>query len=167
MATENIRLLACSVCKTIEEIPDYEGRPEGDHLLTKSLEKHGPRENRHFGQLFKVSKEQWDNPNLKQEVAKQIANKLTAGEGEGLGSEFYEIKDQFSEDAMTCWAQHNRTKSCGDYKSDKKRLTPDTADERRQAGLPQLGREKDIFLCQFCPVHSLVVTAARRAAGMY
>jgi len=35
-----IRLLVCRDCKSIEELPDYEGRPSDDLLLNISVEKH-------------------------------------------------------------------------------------------------------------------------------
>lgn len=163
---ENIRLLACSECKTIEEFPDYEGRPEGDHLLNRLIEKHGPAHRRHIGQMFKVPKARWDDPKAQSEIAKQIAAKLAGGET-GLGHEYYDLKNTFQEDAMSCWAKHMNSPACNDYHDPSKRLTPDTAAERKAAGLPAYTTGKDQYLCDFCPVHSLVVTAARKRAGMY
>lgn len=163
---EQIRLLACSQCKTIEELPDFEGRPEQDHLLSRLLENHGPEDNRHIGQLFKVEKDKWDNEAYKTQIAKQVSLTMAGGET-GLGSEYYNIKNTYTADAFACWTKHLRNPNCSDYRSDSKRLTPNTADARREAGLPVSTSPSERSLCEFCPVHSLVVTAARKRAGAY
>lgn len=161
-----VRLLACSVCKTIEELPDFEGRAEEDHLLARLIERHGPEENRHIGQLFKVEQAQWEDQRVKAQIARQIADKLSGGET-GLGSEYYDLKNTFAEDAMACFSVHLRNPDCNDYKSDSKRLTPGTAADRKEAGLPEYRTWKDHYLCEHCPVHSLVQQAERAKAGLY
>jgi hypothetical protein len=164
--TPQIRLLACSVCKTIEELPDFDGPPEQDHLLKRLIEKHGPEENRHVGQMFRVEQDQWQSESVKYEIAKRITAKLGGGET-GLGSAYYDLKNTFAADAMSCFQAHQRNPACGDYKSDSKRLTPGTAAARREAGLPEYRTEHDHYLCEHCPVHSLVEQAARAKAGLY
>jgi hypothetical protein len=166
MAEEEVRLLACVVCKTIEELPDFKGRPEQDHLLNRLLEGHGPEENRHIGQLFRVEKSKWDSPKVKTEVANQIAAALKGGET-GLGSEFYNIKNTFVEDAGACFKAHHRNPACHDSKSDSKKLTPNTKAERKAAGIDPYESAHDRYLCEYCPVHSLVMTARRKKAGLY
>jgi len=162
-----IRLLACTVCKTIEELPDFQGlRAEEDHLLNRLVEKHGPPENRHFGQLFTVNQEHWQTEHIKVQIAQQIAQKMNGGET-GLGSEYYDVKNTFTEDAMACFKAHQRNPDCNDYKSDSKRLTPGTAADRKAAGLPEYHTAHDRYLCDFCPVQSLVDQKARWKAGLY
>jgi hypothetical protein len=161
---ENIRLLACKDCKTIEELPDYEGDPHEDHLLHHLTSKHRTDEHPHIGQLFDVEKDKWQDQQVQQQVMRQISDRFTGGET-GLGSEYYDIKDTYTADALHCWGQHRRDPNCSDYKSDSKRLTPDTASERKQAGLPPYRSNKDRYLCEFCPVHSLVMAAAHDRAG--
>jgi len=75
----------------------------------------------------------------------------------------------FHEDAMTCWGQHNRPKEqCPDYKSDKKQLKPDTAAERKDAGLDKPGTKgPKIYLCDFCPVKMYNQKKAFTEKGLY
>ena len=161
-----IRLLACGQCKTIEDLPDYEGPVEQDHLLSHLVDRHQTNGHPHFPALLsKVEESDWSDENRKSEIAKQISAKLDGGET-GLGSAYYNVKSTFQADALQCFAQHNRNPACSDYKSDKKRLTPGTAAERKAAGLPEYRSPKDRYLCDFCPVQSLVEQAARRKAGL-
>jgi hypothetical protein len=166
--SEKIRLLACGECKTIEELPDFEGHPSQDHLLNALVSKHESNGRRHQPALLAdVEKVKWDDANVRTEVAKQLAQRLS-GKGEtGLGTPFYTTRDTFRDDAMACWKKHLRNPACNDYKNDDKRLTPGTSAERKAAGLPEYSHANDRYLCEFCPVHSLVVTAARKAAGAY
>lgn len=164
--SSHIRLLACSVCKTIEELPDYEGSPDHDHLLNRLLERHGPPENRHTGLLFKVDEDQWQNEQVKTQVAQQIAQKMSGGDT-GFSSEYYDLKNTFAADALDCFKAHHRNPNCSDFQSESKRLTPGTAQDRREAGLPEYRSPKDRYLCNFCPVQSMVDQAARAKAGLY
>ena len=163
---ENIRLLACKDCKTIEELPDFDGKPDDDYLLQHLTSRHITNEQPHIGQLFDIDKDKWNDQEMQRQVVDQIADRFTGGET-GLGKEFYDIKNTYTADAFHCWKQHQRNPDCSDYKSDAKRLTPGTAKERREVGLPEYRSNKDRYLCEFCPVHSLVVTAARKRAGQY
>lgn len=158
MADKQIRLLACKQCKTIEEIPDFAGNPRDDHLLTYALERHKTNDTPHIGALFKVPEKDWDNTEAQRTIANQIGAKLDGGET-GLGSAFYDLKNNFQADAMACWKAHNRNPACSDYKSASKRLTPDTKAERKEAGLSEYRSAKDRYLCEFCPVQSLVEQA--------
>lgn len=158
MADNQIRLLACQQCKTIEELPDFEGRPEQDHLLSYALERHRNNGVAHIGALFKVPEKDWENDKAKKSITQQIAAKLEGGET-GLGSAFYDLKNNFQEDAIACFNAHMRNPACSDYKSDSKRLTPGTAAERKAAGLSEYRSAKDRYLCEFCPVQALVEQA--------
>ncbi|GHB52802.1 hypothetical protein GCM10010331_45560 [Streptomyces xanthochromogenes] len=157
MAEEKVRLLLCKDCKSIEEIPDHDGTPREDFLLENRVSQHTyPDGNRHFGQLMVISKKHWDNAEYKTEIVKKINEKMENGGSEGLGTDFYNLKASFQDDAMTCWRKHQRTLDCGDLRSSKVRLTPGTNTERKAAGLPKYRSAKDRYLCDFCPVMNRV-----------
>lgn len=167
-----IRLLRCLVCETWEELPDYDGPTDKDYLLEISLQKHVfPSGDPHVGKLFKVPVKAWGS----YEQRKAILDQLGRGGSKGLDEldpekSFYDTKMTFASDAMDCWKRHNQPKhSCDDYQSDKKRLLPDTAKERADLNLPKpehLDGPK-IYLCNFCPYHSVVTTRKRQLMGMY
>ncbi len=163
-----IRLLFCFNCTSIEELPNFEGRPENDTLLTITLEKHHSAGVPHTGHLFTVPLRLWTSEASRNEIIKQI--KVGSGGISELDPDFYETKSQFGEDAMACFAAHQRPKGqCPDYKSDKKVLQPKTNEARKELGMPLL---KDVggpkmFLCDFCPVKSFNMQKAREAAGAY
>jgi hypothetical protein len=161
-----IRVLFCRTCKTFDELPDYEGRPSDDLLLNLTVDKH-QRPEPHIGILFKFPLKYWSVPKVQQEIVKQIT-----GGSEGLdvfGTNFYNIRMSFAEDAMTCWGQHNRPKGqCPDYKSDKKQLKPDTAAERKDAGLDKPGTTgPKVYLCDFCPGKMYNQKRAYTEKGLY
>lgn len=152
------RLLICRDCRTIEELPDYNGPVEHDVLLDHAVEAHRfPNGEQHFGNLAVVEDAQWHNDSTRQEIINRIRAKTT-----GLESEYYATKATFHDDALKCFAKHGRPElavGCNDYRSDKKRL-----------GNPskmgwQVGPK--VYLCQFCPYESEVVTAKRWEAGQY
>lgn len=155
---EQIRLLACKQCRTIEELPTFDGPPEQDHLLNNLLTRHENNGVRHIGGLFDVPADKWADTNVQRDVSRAIAEKLAGGET-GLGTAFYDLKNTFQADALDCWKDHLRNPACSDYRSDSKRLTPGTAAERKAAGLPEYRSAKDRYLCDFCPVQSLVEQA--------
>jgi len=168
MPDEQIRLLACKDCRTIEELPDFNGPPEYDTILSYVLaERHQPpHAPAHIGQLFKVDKRHWQDPSASQQISEQIAQRLGGGET-GLGHTFYDTKNNLVADAFACWKRHNKNRACPDYKSDSKLLTPDTKGERKEEGMSkfvpgQSGPKR--WLCEFCPVHSLVQEAQNRKA---
>jgi hypothetical protein len=164
-----IRLLFCKNCKTLEELPDFEGqRPEDDVLLQILTERHVSAGVPHTGQLMRVSLQFWAVPSIKEEITRQIFQNGAPGLA-SLMPDFYETKATFSEDAMTCWRQHLSPKdSCPDYGSEKKRLLPDTRAERKDLGLAPAAEDGPrVYLCQFCPVHAMVVQKQRAARGDY
>jgi hypothetical protein len=162
---ESIRLLQCLDCRTLEELPDYEGDPRQDFLLEALVKRHRfPSGTEHRGHLHKIEKKHWDSPSTRASIEAQIREK--SGHT-GFDAEYYATKNTFQDDAHSCFAKHGRNPNCSDYKTTSKRLTPSTAAERKAAGLPKYSSPQDTFLCNFCPVHSLVVTAARKKAGLY
>ena len=161
-----IRILVCRNCKTIEELPDYDGDPATDTLLNILVSKH-QKPVEHVGLLLKFPFKYWAVPKIQEEIIKQIR-----GGSEGLDAfqtNFYATKNQFAEDAMSCFRDHNRPKGqCADYKSDKKLLKPDTDAERKDAGLDKAGKTgPKVYLCDFCPVKSYNMTQFNKEKGLY
>lgn len=159
-----IRLLVCRTCKTAEELPDFEGRPEDDVLLQITVERHQNPEP-HLGQLFKFPVKYWTRPDVKESIMNQIKEGIAPGL-DVFGTNFYETKSQFAEDAMQCWSLHNRTSDCSDYKHERKILKPKTQYDRREAGMDPNGA-KVIYLCQFCPVHAVYQKKYFEKKGLY
>lgn len=171
-----IRLLVCGVCKTVEVLDDYTGPQERaaeyDVVLNVALEKHqeGVERIPHVGQMFRVRKSSWDVPEAQEQIRRQVVAKFDPNAETGLGSEAYALRDNFKADAFDCWEEHRRTPACGDYKSDAKRLIPNTAAERKEAGMPKFevgNPATQRYLCEYCPVHSLVQQAQKKKAGLY
>jgi hypothetical protein len=173
-----IRILACGKCKTIEVLgPMYEGprdrADELDTVLNVAVERHqdGIERIPHApASLMDVAQEDWDNPDAQASIRAQIAASFDPNAETGLGAEAYAIRDNFRDDAMVCWEQHRRTPTCSDYKSESKQLVPDTKAERKAAGIMPFQRgnpDTQRFLCEYCPVHSLVMQAKRKKAGLY
>lgn len=159
----NVRLLGCAHCKTVEILPDFDGPPEHDDLLNDRVSKHRtPEGYEHIGMLAIVTEDEWKIPGAQKQVTDQIAAKLEGGET-GLGSAYYDLKDTFQEDALKCFNQHQRNPACSDYKDDSKRLLSGNEKEMKELGITSTSKR---FLCEFCPVHSLVQQAQRRKAGL-
>ena len=166
--SDNIRLLVCGHCKSVEILPDYEGPVERDFLLDNLVKRHQFADGRAHAPaaLAKVQSSDWENSAYQKEILKKISESTIGGGETGLGSPFYEARDTFKADAFDCWTKHNRTKNCGDYKSDSKLLSPGTEAERRAAGLPPQERGPlDQYLCHFCPFHQVALAAAQKRAG--
>jgi hypothetical protein len=167
-----VRLLRCMVCETWEELPDYEGPSNMDILLEIAIEKHKfPSGEPHVGKLFKVPEKTWSDPAQRRAVLDQLAGKGAAGlDALDPDSNFYETKSQFAEDALTCYERHNRPQvGCEDYQIPSKRLLPNTAKERADLGIesPENAPGPKVYLCNFCPFHSVAVTTNRMKQGMY
>lgn len=161
---DKVRILVCHTDGAVYELPWYSGPPEHDDTLNYRLAGH---EN-HIGNLFTVRASDWNKQSYRDAIIKEIATKVGApGSGAGMGSEFYDLKSNFQQDAITCWKGFNRTTDPGhcDYRKDNKRLYPDTKADRKEAGMPK--ERPNTFLCDFCPVHSLVQQQQRKKAGLY
>lgn len=156
--TEHTRLLICRDCKTIEPLADYTGEPEHDVMLDYLAGKHRTNGVEHIGVLARVETADWNDARKQQGIAKELATALSDGET-GLGSEFYNTRDTFLDDAMSCFRQHQRNPDCSDYKSDAKRIMPATAQDRKSEGMGSY-RGATRWLCEHCPVHSMVTTKA-------
>jgi hypothetical protein len=167
---EEIRILRCDMCRTLEEIPDYQGDPKYDHVLEALIQrKHTePSGQTHIGQLMKVEKQHWESPSTRREILRQLKAKAGGG-STGFEPEFYNQRDTFREDAMACWKKHFRNPDCNEYDAEKMRLIPDTSAERKEAGMGkyELAAGDYVTLCRFCPVHTKVMEDRRWKAGLY
>ena len=168
-----MRLLVCAKCKSIEEVPAYEG-PEGgedtvqyDHTMRFFVDQHIERgctnfQDRTTGHL---PTKYWLIPKIKESIVSQLQ---TGSQGlDVLGTQFYATRENLLSDAMNCWIkEHKSTRDCDDYKSDKKVLKPDTAKERKEAGLEKVGAGPKVYLCDYCPVKSIVQQKAFKQKGL-
>lgn len=164
-----IRILYCWNCKTIEELPDFEGNPDDDVLLSIIIEPHQSAGVAHAGTLFKIGLKIWENTKYREQIIDQMRDQVGGGL-DNLDKGYYETRATFHEDAMACYSRHLRpTDSCPDYASEGKRLIPKTDELRKDAGLVSASKSQStrVYLCDFCPVKSLVMTKQRSAAGMY
>lgn len=165
-----IRLLYCYNCKSIEELPDFEGRPEDDTLLELLVEKHQSAGIPHNGFLSKIGVKIWSVESYRKEIIKNLRNKVGGGLAD-LDPDYYTTKATFYEDAMKCYSEHLRPKeSCPDWRASNKRLIPkSTAELRKEIGLESAAKSAgtNVFLCDFCPVKTFYVTKQRDAAGLY
>lgn len=164
-----IRVLYCWNCKTIEELPDFEGRPEDDVLLEITVERHQSSGVPHQGTLFKIGVKLWSTESIQKEIIRQIRNQASGGLDE-LDPGYYATRSTFYEDAMKCYSKHMRPKeSCPDWKNESKRLVPKTDELRKEAGLVSAAKSAStkVYLCDFCPVKSYYMTRQRLEAGLY
>lgn len=157
-----IRILHCRTCNRFEEIPDFNGDPEDDVLLDITIERHPG----HMGRLFKMPMKYMMVPKLKDEILKQMTQGSTGLDV--VSNDFYDTSATFRDDAMKCYSQHSRPKGmCPDYRSEKKRLVPNTKAERKDVGLasPAASGPK-VYLCDFCPVASFVSNMRNIETGL-
>lgn len=164
---DKIRVLICKTCGSAEELPWYEGPVSQDSWLERAVNRHPG----HLaGGLFNIDVQQFWNTKEKRKITlESLYTQLEIpGTGPGLGDDFYNLKSTYLDDAMTCWKGFNRTTDPGhcDYFKENKRILPDTKADRKELGLDPKDRP-NTFLCQFCPVHSLVMQKKRKAAGAY
>ena len=110
-------------------------------------------------------------PKIKESIVAQIKDTFTGGKNmaSGLdvfGTGFYDLKDTYSADAMSCWKIHNQPKGqCSDYKAERKLLNAGTDQERRAEGLGKANIR--VFLCDFCPVKMYNQQKAYKERGLY
>jgi hypothetical protein len=168
-----MRLLKCSKCRSIDEVPGYdgpdggEGTEEFDDLLKFFTDQHASKGcMRDDLATYKYPVRFWVIPKIKEGIIAQL--KEGAQGLDVFGTNFYTTKENFSSDAMNCWVrEHNQTKDCNDYKTDKKLLKPDTAKERLAAGLEKEAKGPKVYLCDFCPVKSIVQEKAFKKKGLF
>lgn len=156
-----VRLLFCHTCHSVDELPDFDGPPEYDHYLNYRVAQHQfPSDTPHRGLLAKCA----DDPKYINAAIDELENTVSPGQGSGLGQQLYDLRDNFGAEAMQCWKRHSRTDDCDDYRSEKKRLWLDTRADRKAEGMPTRREDRpNIWLCDHCPVHSMVQRRQRDA----
>lgn len=159
-----IRLLRCTHCRTLEELPDYQGDPRDDTVLDHLVHEHNrrhPNVDNKDAYLLRVSERAWRNPKIGRRIHDKIWSDLKEqGLLGGFVPEYYATKNTFVEDAVKCHDKHNRQVPCIDWRADHRRIGNPTKEGWRE------GRVK-VYLCDFCPVASKVMEAKRAAAGQY
>lgn len=142
-----IRLLVCHTCRTIDELPPFEGtNPDDDVLLQLTVAKHGPE---HKGKLANVSLVLWQSKTMRPKIVEQLQEGSSGLDV--FGTNFYATRMSFHEDAMKCYSQHLRPKGqCSEFHSEKKRLLPDTAVERKEVGMAPVQSGPKVYICDFC-----------------
>lgn len=168
-----IRLIFCSACATLEEIPDYElAEGEVDPYVEGIVLKHNQKDPMAHGgahlkasplRIYKVDAEEWATK--KDKVIEHI-NELNRRAG--MTTWVNEAHNTYLDDAMRCFRAHHRPKEgCIDYWDDSKRLGRPTTKGRQAVKENYKLGEDDPHLCLFCPVHTWVTTQKRAARGAY
>lgn len=168
----HMRLLKCMKCRSIEEVPDYDGPEGGENTAEYDLtmkfftDQHVSKNcKRDDFVIYKFPTRFWVIPKVKESIEQQL--KEGAQGLDVFGTNYYTTKENFSADAMQCWIkEHNQTQDCADYKSDKKLLKAGTDKERMALGL-ELNKGPKVYLCDYCPVKSLVQRKAFKKKGLY
>lgn len=162
-----VRLLVCHECRSVDQVPDYSGPSQYDHYLEYRASQHETNGRRHKGILVKVE----DNHEVINATIDEIEDAVRQsmpGAGQGLGQVMYDLRDNFQAEAMLCWKRHNRRENCEDYRADKMRLWLDTKAERKEEGLSVRRDDRpNVWLCDHCPVQSIVSQRQRAAKGLY
>lgn len=168
------QLLVCGDCGTIEHIPFFAGPPDYNDALKARINNHAvPMAEgiaTHAIAFTTVNAKLWaTNEDFRKYIIKAITAATKTGDV-GLGDKNYELRSTFAEDAMKCWRiDHNRTQNCEDYRSDAKKLVPDTRGDRKELGMEvrTKHRPSGAWLCSYCPMHSIVEDRVRKAQGYY
>jgi hypothetical protein len=169
-----VRLLHCGACKTLEEIPDYEGSQEVDPLVERVVMEHNRRDPMaHAGKHLTTLPmrlgvvDDMEYAYQREDVLKRF---MEEGQNMGMTPWVGETLNTFQEDALKCWNQHRQPKEgspCIDYMSDSKRIGRPTQEGRDILAQNYKLGAKDPHLCQYCPYHSVVETAIRARKGLY
>lgn len=155
-----LRILQCFTCQTLEELPDYprDGIPEDDAFLHYLDEKHGGMTQQpHHRALLDVSERHWKNDRTRAQMVEQMWSKES-----GFKPEWYARRDTLTEDALKCFAKHNRQVPCIDWMDSSKRIGNPEAKDRSllakalKRTVQDIGPGPQIFLCNFCPCCSHV-----------
>ena len=181
-----MRLLICKNCRTIEQLPDYEGplelalvpSPDGN-LIERQVPPEGAdihldyiaephRRQEHEGNLVHVSDDQWANKKVREDIIHQIREAMSGGTT-GLDPEAYALKDTFQEDAMKCFNAHRRPQDgCIDWHDRSKKIGNTLLDWSERKLLKKAGiKPKQQYLCDWCPVASHVQTKKFEKKGLY
>ena len=155
------RLLVCRTHKTVDILPDYNTAQdmEGTHdyalqdRIRQHLDKYGSNPDTHGSIILSLTDaemELLDPAKLKQALM-----------DDSLETYIKDTRENYKEDAMSCYNLHNRPivgfPGCPDYR-----------DSSRAIGFTKgIPDEKRMYVCDFCPYQSYVDYEKRKAAGMY
>lgn len=164
MDSEFIRLLRCSDCKTLEELPDFTGNTEDDLTLIYLDERHGGlTETPHTRALLRVERKHWEDKKIRAELHKRIWDGVT-----GFVPEYYATKDTLKDDAVKCFIRHRRSVPCIDFQEPSKRIGNPAAGlrkwlskETRNENVAKAGPK--LYLCNFCVIQTYVDAAKLKA----
>jgi hypothetical protein len=159
----HMRVLFCDTCRTIEELPDWEGHPDDDPYLPAVAGRHGPS---HTGPgLFRLPIGLWLMEDSKKSIIEQVK-----GGGKGLAQfdpSFYDTQNTFKEDAAKCYSLHLRpVGACPDWQSKRKELLPDTKAERKDAGVSLRPTGPKVWLCSYCVVRNFYERKVNEQRGL-
>jgi hypothetical protein len=138
----------------VNRLRDYDGDPHNDWELKELVDRHlgaapDPRPESHMSQLFRVDDEdleKMDDATLKKALE------------DDLDMQISEFREDFKEQAMTCYQLHNRpTGGCADYCDESRVLG-------RKTGIDPANRA---YLCYYCPVKVWVENKRNEAGGMF
>ena len=148
------RLLVCRTCGVVNRLRDYDGDVNMDWDLKEAVDRHlgaaaDPRPESHSAQLFRVDDEDLDK--MDDETLKRAME-------DDLDMQISEFREDFKEQAMTCYQLHNRPQGgCIDYKDESRVLG-------RKIGVAPENRS---YLCYYCPVQSWVENKQNESSGMF
>jgi hypothetical protein len=124
-----------------------------------------------ISEVFNVATDDWVEDSRspdplwkRKDILRQIWARF--GHDAGYPEEFYAAKDTFREDAGLCYQRHGRPgyekgpDGCIDYHTDAKLLTDKNWKTRNPA-------RDHVWLCEFCPYASVVMTRKRKKRGDY
>jgi hypothetical protein len=148
------RLLICRSCGIVNRLRDYDGDPGNDWELKELVDRHlgaaaDPSPDSHMSQLFRVDDE--DLEKMDDESFKKALE-------DDLDLQISEFREDFKDQAMTCYQLHNRPQSgCSDYCHESRVLG-------RKAGIAPQDRS---YLCYYCPVQVWVENRVNEKSGMF
>lgn len=154
-----LRLIRCTDCRSIDELPDFQGDPVRDVLLEDLLTKRHiyASGTTHEVALIKVPERLWRDNRIRPRIVEQLSQGGSKGleEMEG-GEDYYGTRDTYREDALKCYDRHQRPKEgCIDWHNHDKRIGNPTSEGWKTG--PR------VYACDFCPVASWV--AKKELAG--
>lgn len=148
-----LRLLLCMTCKSIEELPDYQGDAEHDVTLAHLVGRHRFADDREHegGALLRVEQRHWSAKTTREAIVRQI-RQGSMGLNE-IDADYYATTDTFKEDALRCFSAHRRPEDgCIDWETPERRIGTEKSNQR-------------VYLCHWCPVSSHYVDRKKQNAG--
>lgn len=178
--SRRLRLIVCPACETVEPVewcaqeaganPDCGHHQCDEALQSRMIEHTVSQATGHYFHatigLFDVDEDEWNRLTTRKEILKNLR---PPGDATPYGADMYDLKNNFQQDASACWKAHGRTKNCQDWRSASKRLVPPTKELRKELGLETRDKKRptSAFLCDYCPVRSIMQQRVNDAKGYY